>query len=73
MAPQIAYRQSQAALESDAAARRQTQSDDIASGYPRLVEKAVARGLEKHAIRAEWAMVVPHSGTPFGRPLRTRL
>lgn len=44
MAPQIAYRQSQSALESDAAARRQTQSDDIASGYPRLVEKAVARG-----------------------------
>ena len=44
MAPQIAYRQSQAALESDAAARRQTQSDDIASGYPRLVEKAVVRG-----------------------------
>lgn len=45
MAPQIAYRQSQAALESDAAARRQAQSDDIASGYPRLVKKAVARGL----------------------------
>ena len=44
MAPQIAYHQSQAALESDAAARRQTQSDDIASGYPRLVEKAVVRG-----------------------------
>ena len=43
MAPQIAYHQSQAALESDAAARRQTHSDDIASGYPRLVEKAVVR------------------------------
>ena len=33
----------QAALDSVAAARRQAQIDDIASGPPRLMEKAVAR------------------------------
>ena len=37
-------RRSQAALDSVAAARRQAQIDDIASGTPRLMEKAVARG-----------------------------
>ena len=44
MAPQVAGRRSQVAMDSDAAARRQTQRDDIASGTPRLMEKAVARG-----------------------------
>ena len=44
MAPQVAGRRSQAALDSDAAGRRQAQIDDIASSNPRLVEKIVARG-----------------------------
>ncbi len=34
----------QAALDSVAAARRQVHMDDIASGTPRLMEKAAARG-----------------------------
>ena len=37
MAPQVA-------LDSAAAARRQVHMNDIASGTPRLMEKAVARG-----------------------------
>ena len=44
MAPQVAGRRSQVAMDSDAAARRQVHMDDIASGTPRLMEKAVARG-----------------------------
>ena len=44
MAPQVAGRRSQVAMDSDAAARRQAQIDDIASSNPRLVEKIVARG-----------------------------
>ena len=44
MAPQVADRSSQAASDSNAAARQQTQNDDIASSNPRLVEKAVVRG-----------------------------
>ena len=44
MAPQVAGRRSQAALDSVAAARRQVHMDDIASGTPRLMEKAMARG-----------------------------
>lgn len=45
MAPQVAGRRSQFAMDSDsdAAARRQVHMDDIASGTPRLVEKIVAR------------------------------
>ena len=39
-----AGRSSQATSESDAALRQQTQTDDIASSNPRLVEKIVARG-----------------------------
>ena len=59
----------QAALDSVAAARRQAQIDDIASGTPRLMEKAVARGSwfvvrTPPAIGQEWAMVEFHSGLP---------
>ena len=43
MAPQVAGRRSQVAMDSDAAARRQVYMDDTASGTPRLVEKIVAR------------------------------
>ena len=35
----------QAALDSNAAARQQTQNDDIASSNPRLVKKGPIRGL----------------------------
>ena len=58
----------QAALDSVAAARRQAQIDDIASGTPRLMEKAVARGswLVKAHHHSEWAVVKYHSGPPFG-------
>ena len=44
MAPQVAGRRSQVAMDSDAATRRQVHMDDIASGTPRLMEKAAARG-----------------------------
>ena len=40
----VADRSSQAASDSNVAARRQPQNDDIASSNPRLVEKIVARG-----------------------------
>ena len=43
-APPVAGCSSQAASDSDAATRRQTQIDDIASSDPQLVEKIVARG-----------------------------
>ena len=43
-APPGADRSSQAASDSDAATRRQTQNDDIASSNPRLVKKIVVRG-----------------------------
>ena len=39
-----AGRRSQAASDSDAASRQQTQNDDIASSNPRLVKKIVVRG-----------------------------
>ena len=42
---QVAGRRSQVAMDSAAAARRQVHMDDIASGPPRLREKAAARGL----------------------------
>ena len=37
MAPQVAGRRSQVAMDSDAAARRQTQTDNDASGNPQRV------------------------------------
>ena len=43
-APPVAVRRSQAASDSDAATRQQTQIDDIASSDLRLVKKIVARG-----------------------------
>ena len=42
-APPVAGRSSQAASDSNAASRQQTQNDDSASSDPRLVEKIVAR------------------------------
>jgi hypothetical protein len=44
MAPQVAGRRLQVAMDSAAAARRQVHMDDIASSNPRLMEKAVACG-----------------------------
>ena len=67
----------QAALDSVAATRRQAQIDDIASGTPRLMEKAVARGswfvarnpppLDKNGLWLNFT-----AGCPLGQPLRTR-
>ena len=45
MAPPVAGRSSQAASDSDAAARQQTQKNDIASSDPRLVKKGPILGL----------------------------
>ncbi len=42
-APPVAVRRPQAASDSTAAVRQQTQIDDIASSDPRLVKKIVAR------------------------------
>ena len=76
MAPQVAGRRSQVAMDSDAAARRQVHMDDIASGTPRLMEKAVARGswprkpppLDKNGLWLNFT-----AGCPLGQPLRTGL
>ncbi len=57
MAPQVAGRRLQVAMDSAAAARRQVHMDDIASSNPRLMEKAVARG--------SW-LVKPHHWTRMG-------
>ena len=53
---QNASRSSQTALDSDAAARQQTQTDHIASSTPRLVKNGPTRGHRR--------------GRPKGVPLR---
>ena len=66
-APPVAVRRSQAASESDAAARQQVQNDDSASSNPRLVKKIVARGSwfvvrKKPAIILGWAVMKSRNG-----------
>ena len=76
MAPQVAGRRSQVAMDSDAAARRQVHMDDIASGTPRLMEKAVARGswfvarkpppLDKNGLWLNFTAGCPATAVRFG-------
>ena len=65
------------ASDSDAATRQQIQNNDITSSDPRLVVKIVARGSWFVArkslplcLNRLWSNLT--SGTPSGRPLRTR-
>ena len=58
-APPVAVRSSQAASDSTAASRQQTQNDDSASSDPRLVEKAVARG-SWFVARCSWFVKTCH-------------
>ena len=62
MAPQTAGRRSQAALDSDAAARRQVHMDDIASSDPRLVARK-SPPLDKNGL---WLNLT--AGRPLGVP-----
>ena len=76
MAPQVAGRRSQVAMDSAAAARRQVHMDDIASGTPRLMEKAVARGswfvarkpppLDKNGLWLNFTAGCPATAVRFG-------
>ena len=76
MAPQVAGRRSQVAMDSAAAARRQVHMDDIASGTPRLMEKAVAHGswfvarkpppLDKNGLWLNFTAGCPATAVRFG-------
>lgn len=65
-APPVAGCSSQAASDSDAATRRQTQIDDIASSDLRLVKKIVARKSLPLYSNGLWSNIT--TGRPLGVP-----
>lgn len=65
-APPVAGCNSQAASDSDAATRRQTQIDDIASSNLRLVKKIVARKSLPLYSNGLWSNIT--TGRPLGVP-----